>query len=294
MKKANKYVIINKKNRKEKVSANFCIFLMKQAANIYKSTISPYIENKRFKDLNPTNFGWATMYGASEGTLASIRKEYIIHYVTDGKGEITIDGKKYIAKKGQCFFFKANQIASFKPATHQNWSWVWIIFTGELAKQFDNLKENIFDYEGDTFIKIMTESEQIKMREEYLASKLFEIYRIVFGKYYNFDVATAAENYLLQTNEINVSVQTIADELHISRNYLSKVFKKKYNITLQEYIFKRKMSNAMDLIRQGYKIKHVSVMLGYADVYTFTKAFKKFYKLSPGMVNPYKYPDIDI
>ena len=140
----------------------------------------------------------------------------------------------------------------------------------------------------------MENSEHIKMKEEYLVAKLFEIYRVVFSRYYNFDIATAAEIYLQQTNEIDVSVQMIADELQVSRNYLSKAFKKKYNITIQEYVFKRKMINAKDLLRQGYKIKQVAEKVGYTDVYTFSKAFKKFYGLPPGKVNPWKYPDIEI
>ena len=54
------------------------------------------------------------------------------------------------------------------------------------------------------------------------------------------------------------------------------------------------MINAKDLIRQGYKIKYVAEKVGYTDVYTFSKAFKKFYKIPPGKVDPWKYPDIDI
>ncbi len=189
---------------------------MKPKKIIYKSTVSPYIENKRFKDLNPTNFGWCTMYGENEGSGLLIRKEYIIHYVTDGKGEVIIDSKKYIVKKGQCFFLKANQSASFKSANNKSWSWVWIIFTGELAKKFDTLKESIFDFDSDVFIEIMNNSEHIKMREEYLAAKLFEIYRVVFSKYYNFDVATSVEIYLRQTNNLDISVQMIADELQVT------------------------------------------------------------------------------
>lgn len=268
--------------------------MKKDLAKIYKSTVSPYIENKRFKDLNPTNFGWCTMNGNNNGTGPLTRKEYIIHYVTDGTGEVTIGRKKYIVKKGQCFFFKSNETASFKSANNKSWSWAWIIFNGELAKKFDTLKESVFNFESDIFYEIINTSEHIKMKEEYLVSKLFEIYRVVFSRYYNFDIATAAEVYLEQTNELNVSVQTIADELQISRNYLSKAFKKKYNMTIQEYIFKRKMINAKDLIRQGVKIKNVAEKVGYTDVYTFSKAFKKFYKIPPGKVDPWKYPDIEI
>ena len=171
---------------------------MKSTENIYEYNISPYIENKRFKDLNPTNFGWGTMRGNNDGVGPLIRKEYIIHYVTDGKGEVTISGKKYIVNKGQCFFLKANEPAAFKSATKKSWSWVWIIFTGELAKKFDNLKESVFDFDSDVFLEIKNNSEHTKMKEEYLVSKLFEIYRVVFSKYYNFDVATAAENFLKQ------------------------------------------------------------------------------------------------
>ncbi len=54
------------------------------------------------------------------------------------------------------------------------------------------------------------------------------------------------------------------------------------------------MHNAKDLICQGFKIKKVAELVGYADVYTFSKAFKKFYGISPGKANPGKYPDVEI
>ncbi len=264
---------------------------MKQKESIYKFIVSPYIENKRFKDLNPTNFGWTSMYGNNEGTGVMIRKEYIIHYVTEGKGEVLINGKKHIVKKGQCFFLKANDVASFKSANTKSWSWVWIIFTGELAKNFDDLKDQIFDFKSDVFIEIMNNSERIKMREEYLVSRLFEIYRVVFGEYSNFDIATAAEIYIRKANEIDIPVQAIASELQVSRNYLSYVFKKKHGITIQEYIFRRKMRNAKDLMLQEYSLKYIAEKTGYADVYAFSKAFKKFYGISPGKATFHQYPE---
>jgi len=54
------------------------------------------------------------------------------------------------------------------------------------------------------------------------------------------------------------------------------------------------MINAKDLIRQGYRIKLVAEMVGYTDVYTFSKAFKKFYGIPPGKINPWKYENIEI
>ncbi len=88
----------------------------------------------------------------------------------------------------------------------------------------------------------------------------------------------------------NITLTSISKEINLSREYISNKFKKEMNTTLTEYINKRKMLLAKDLIsRNNMGLKDVAEYMGYKNYNYFSRLFKKYYDITPvGLKNKKK------
>lgn len=82
-----------------------------------------------------------------------------------------------------------------------------------------------------------------------------------------------------------IYVQDLAASVNLSEKYFITFFKKVVGITPTNYIIQAKMKKALEYLHeQNYSIKEVAMLVGYSDVYTFSKVFKKTYGVSPSKV----------
>lgn len=63
--------------------------------------------------------------------------------------------------------------------------------------------------------------------------------------------------------------------------YLSYLFKKNRGITLFAYYKERKLTIAKELLEQGVRVSVVADKLNYASLFSFSKAYKKHWGVSP-------------
>lgn len=80
-----------------------------------------------------------------------------------------------------------------------------------------------------------------------------------------------------------LSLDTVAKLFLVSKEHMSRCFKKEYNIAINEYITKLRMIKARDLIiNDGVEIKQVAFLCGYTDLAYFYRVFKKYFGIPPG------------
>ena len=79
----------------------------------------------------------------------------------------------------------------------------------------------------------------------------------------------------------DLSIETLASRFYVSRFSLSRYFKNKTGHSLHNYINKRRLVLAKELINEGYSMKTVSEKCGFKDYSTFVRAFKKEYNTTP-------------
>lgn len=77
-----------------------------------------------------------------------------------------------------------------------------------------------------------------------------------------------------------LGVGSIANQMGMNAAYLSRTFKMGTGTNLLEYIHKTRISAAKKLLPQ-YSIKEVSAMVGFVDVQSFSRAFRKFESVTP-------------
>ena len=66
----------------------------------------------------------------------------------------------------------------------------------------------------------------------------------------------------------------------LDQRYLTRLFKAKKGISLQQYIIDTKMKKAAILIKD-FSVADTAKMVGYDDVFNFSKMFKKNIGVSP-------------
>ena len=102
-----------------------------------------------------------------------------------------------------------------------------------------------------------------------------------FRKDPNLFVQKAADYIKLNYSE-KISIKEIADQLYLSPNYLSELFKKHTGKTISEYLTEYRLEKACQLLDHAeYRVGDVSGMVGIHDGRYFSNMFKKKYGMTP-------------
>ncbi len=81
-----------------------------------------------------------------------------------------------------------------------------------------------------------------------------------------------------------ISASGLAYSFNVERTKLSRHFKRYCGMTLEDFLFKQKMTRAayMLIARKGITVKEVSETIGFCTSDYFIRKFKQFYGLAPG------------
>lgn len=79
-----------------------------------------------------------------------------------------------------------------------------------------------------------------------------------------------------------IKLDAIANEFHMSPNYVSIFLKKHTGLSIQKLVLETKLKIAERLMRQSnLNISEVAVRLGFTDSSHFNKIFKKYRNMTP-------------
>lgn len=88
--------------------------------------------------------------------------------------------------------------------------------------------------------------------------------------------------YIRANFSYNLSLDFLAQHMHLSREYLSRYFKKHMGKTISEYLLEVRIEKAKQMLRtSSYSISDICEHCGYTSVGNFQKAFKKVTSVSP-------------
>nr|WP_145404467.1 response regulator [Paenibacillus xylanexedens] len=80
-----------------------------------------------------------------------------------------------------------------------------------------------------------------------------------------------------------ITLEQLAQIFFVSKEYLSKAFKKEYDVNVTDYVVQLRMTKAREWVMdEQIPFKHIAEMTGYEDVSYFYRVFKKHFGVSPG------------
>ncbi len=251
-----------------------------QRLNIYDECIYIPVRKMGYRDINPWQAGYQKC-SPGYSTPPHIRDHYLFHYITSGKGTFCIDGKAYQLSRGQMFLIQPGRRVIYYADKENPWSYIWVGFDGEFAKWLDKLKENVFEIEEDVFQRIKSCSSYSDMREVFLASCIAEIICKILDNPQKSDVVSTVKAYINETSIAAVSVSALAESFDLNPDYLSSIFKTHTGVSLRDYIVTKKMKIAKNYINDGFDLSSTAQLVGYSDISTFSRAYKKHFGYPP-------------
>ena len=98
----------------------------------------------------------------------------------------------------------------------------------------------------------------------------------------NSSIAENAAAYLAANVSRNLSLRDISHEFRYHPNYLNRIFKKRFGITLKQYHNELRIKKAMQLLTYSrYDIGEIAVFCGFEDSNYFSRLFKQKTSQSP-------------
>lgn len=97
----------------------------------------------------------------------------------------------------------------------------------------------------------------------------------------NGDIISVLINYIQEHIRDDLTLESIANDMHYSESYLSNQFKKTMKCPLMKYIRSKKIILAQSMIRRGEKATDVAEELSFSDYSTFYRSYIKTIGVSP-------------
>lgn len=183
----------------------------------------------------------------------TVRRYYTLHFVLSGEGHFYVNEKHYVIHKNQYFLISPD------------------------------IRSIIF--------RMMEHADLTPANECYIQSGLYEIFAKLHESsnatysasesHDNFYV-TQAMNYILDNPNPGLTVNDVADYLHISRSYLFALFKKHLNLSPQQFLTMTRITMARELlINTEIPIAAIADSCGYQNPFAFSRSFKREMHMTP-------------
>ncbi len=220
-----------------------------------------------------------------------------ITYVVEGTLYLSHNGKTYTAEKNS-----AAIIDCFHPHEYYTKDYselIWVHINGANCKAFyDEITDNGEDivlHNASASIRTAIEDFLIKIGNNHNISEAdlsMDVHRLLLdlsapnpGLSPNTShqkMVLDAQNYISGHLEEKLSVQTIADEVHLSPSHFSRIFKQQTGISLYDYILLIRLNKAKEFLQTtNLPVSEIAYKLGFGSDTSFITFFKKHTDLSP-------------
>jgi two-component system response regulator YesN len=95
-------------------------------------------------------------------------------------------------------------------------------------------------------------------------------------------IVSAINEYIQENYTKNITLQDISEKIHVSPSYISRIYKKKTDMTVTNSINRLRVEKSKSLLRDTtYKIYEIAELIGIEDPGYFTNMFTKYTGCSP-------------
>lgn len=212
-----------------------------------------------------------------------IRLYWLIHYVESGHGIFRIHGKEYVVGAGSFFVVPPNEEVMYEADESDPWKYIWVGFhcDGRMPVELEPVM-HCPDAKG--IFRSMLDCEHLSGGSKaYLTSRIWDLFSLLLESTHPAeDAIDQALNYIHSKYMYPLSVENIATRVNLERSYFTTLFTSRVGISPGKYLQNYRMNIAADILAQGVSsVSTTALSVGYPDVYTFSKTFKRQYGVSP-------------
>ncbi|MGI6254709.1 MAG: AraC family transcriptional regulator [Acutalibacter sp.] len=238
--------------------------------------------------LVPLNYGYESCSpGHSFGP--AVRHYHLLHYVLEGEGTFYQGGSTHSVEAGDLFVILPEELTTYCGSQEHPWTYVWLGFRAEETPDF--LKEpvlrrppvrKLFEQLRDLSLEVPQDGSQDGLVFSLLYELLWDLSRNGPPSQDRSNTYAAYAKTYLETSYMQpVSIQGIADALHIDRRYLTVLFRQAYGVPPQAYLMELRLEQARAFLVQGYGVAEAASMSGFSDLANFSRSYKRRFGMSP-------------
>lgn len=253
------------------------------------------------------------LYLQEAGELQAIRQHtskrqklnsYLFFIVIKGSGVLQFDDEEYQLKPGCCAFVDCQKKYSHKSASDDLWTLKWVHFNGSIMEGIYEKYSSFggqpcfFTEEHNTYITLLNEIFEIarttsSIRDFRIYDKLTTLLMHILSESqkterYSTDASSTdaklryIQEYIEQHFTEKISLDELEKTFYINKYYLTRIFKQKYGISINNYIIQQRITSAKYQLRFSNKsIEKIGQNCGMSDASYFNRMFKKIEGVSP-------------
>lgn len=235
----------------------------------------------------------------------------VFQYTISGNGLFFKDNNTYLVKEGEGFLWElGDERISYQYPANSNkpWEFIWLHFHSglslEIAREIiDKIGPQFHIYKKDKgileIINFLNFSKKHK-RDQIEATTGAHIFNLFIRslidnsdgnslKQNTRDISSKAIVFIKKNLQSGISVSDVANNLNISREYLTRIFSKQLGVTPSVYIRNEKLQKALNLlISTDLSIKEIAYETGFKNTKLFRTRFKIEFGFTPSQYRQLK------
>ena len=236
--------------------------------------------------------------------------EPTIDFLKNGSADICVNGKRYNAKGNILTIRKDNMFSQMNRETVYE-KWYMISMLSDIVKKVDSdyaeVMEKLFAFAEEKPVVVISDENafvladmfsslnrtSVELRDERglknreilrFIIDCFEIGEPIEGCEYRFEMDEIYKviDYIKSNIASKLSVDEIADACYFDKYYLSKIFKKYTDHTINQFVTVYRVRRSIEYLYEGYSVEEAGKMCGFKNADTYIKAFKQIhYNITP-------------
>lgn len=239
-------------------------------------------------------------YESKRENLAS----YLFLLVEDGRGRLLCDDLDCEIRKGECAFLDCRKYSGHH-SSEDLWKLKWVHFYGSgMPEMFDRYlniggklvftSANLHKYESilDRLYRVVQNEQNELLRDLCMNRDLSELVTVIMedalrppsedlGLSRKRNVADAGD-FIREHYREQLTLDLLASEFFIDKYYLTRVFKRQFGVSVNQYISQIRVEQAKQLLRfSDHSIVWISGECGFGTASYFSRTFKKVEGVTP-------------
>lgn len=213
-----------------------------------------------------------------------MRSCFLIHFCIAGKGKLVDKFGTHSVSAGELFVIRPGEITTYMADASDPWEYCWVGFLGARASIFKT-DRSIYPIPATYGSRLY---DAIKTCEDSAECYLAFLYELIYKLFCKHKAVVSQDNRIAGARQYidyhymrRLRVGDLAREFGFERSYLYRLFRKQYGIGVKEYITKVRMEHARELLNAGHRVGQVAFMVGYEDLFHFSKSYKSYFGETP-------------